>query len=505
MERLADPGPLTRPRADIELTFDQIRLEASSRLDPAQKSALGQYLTSAAIANFMASLFTNWPSHVELLDPGAGSGSLTAAFAIQFEKNAAPASELRMAAYEIDSVLREYLTEQLRRIEGRGRQTGHNISFEVVARDFVKEASLQLSFGATRFTHIILNPPYKKIGATSEYRLILRELGIETVNLYVAFLGLAVGLAMPGAEIVAIIPRSFCNGTYYRPFRKWLLERVAIRHVHLFESRKKAFRDDEVLQENIIIKLERLGEQKDVVVSTSNDPTFSDYEERTISFDHIVKPSDAESFIHIPTHDMEIHSELFSQTLSDLGLEVATGPVVDFRVRDHWLQNPTANSAPLLYAHHFARGVFQWPREHKKPNAVALNSETRKWLMPKGWYAVTKRFSAKEEARRLVAFVMNPDELPYEFYGFENHLNVLHIAKKGIDADLARGVATFLNSTIADRQFRSFSGHTQVNATDLRAMLFPNKNILLTFGKWLAENPAATQEDIDKFVESHGE
>jgi len=34
-----------------------------------------------------------------------------------------------------------------------------------------------------RFSHAILNPPYKKINSNSEHRLILRRMGIETVNL----------------------------------------------------------------------------------------------------------------------------------------------------------------------------------------------------------------------------------------------------------------------------------------------------------------------------------
>lgn len=60
---------------------------------------------------------------------------------------------------------------------------------------------------------------------------------------------------------MAIIPRSFCNGPYYRPFREFVLKHAAIRHMHLFESRNKAFKDDDVLQENIIIWLERGGQQ----------------------------------------------------------------------------------------------------------------------------------------------------------------------------------------------------------------------------------------------------
>ena len=53
--------------------------------------------------------------------------------------------------------------------------------------------------------------------------------------------------------------------------------------------------------------------------------------------------------------------------------------------------------------------------------------------------------------------------------GFENHLNVLHEDKHGLPEKLAYGLAAFLNTTAVDENFRRFNGHTQVNATDLRA------------------------------------
>jgi adenine-specific DNA-methyltransferase len=345
-----------------------------------------------------------------------------------------------------------------------------------------------------------LNPPYRKIGAKSEYRRLLRLIGVETGNLYSAFLALAIELTSDGGEIVAIIPRSFCNGLYFRPFRAWLLDRVAITQIHIFESRNKAFKDDDVLQENIIIRLVRRGEQGSVVISSSDGGTFDNYAEKRLPFEQIVKTDDPEQFIHIPT--FETNRILGCKSLSELGLDVATGPVVDFRLRQHSLAAPRPGSVPLLYAHHFSGGELQWPREHKKPNALLVNDSTKKWLMPSGWYTITKRFSAKEERRRLVAYVVDPKKLPYDLYGFENHLNVIHSKKAGIDADLARGLALFLNSTLVDRHFRNFSGHTQVNATDLRSMKFPTEKTLLRFGRWAAKHRTVDQGKIDAFIEA---
>jgi adenine-specific DNA-methyltransferase len=177
-------------------------------------------------------------------------------------------------------------------------------------------------------------------------------------NLYSAFVALAMAEAVPGGQIVAIIPRSFCNGSYYRPFRDFILERGAIRHLHLFESRNKAFKDDEVLQENLIIRLERGGQQGPVTVSNSTDDRFSDLTTHEYSFDRIVFPDDPERFIHVPTSPEQNaieRSPAIRYTPADLGIQVSTGPVVDFRLKAHLCDMPGPGAVPLLYPRPFQR------------------------------------------------------------------------------------------------------------------------------------------------------
>jgi adenine-specific DNA-methyltransferase len=43
-----------------------------------------------------------------------------------------------------------------------------------------------------------------------------------------------------------------------------------------------------------------------------------------------------------------------------------------------------------------------------------------------------------------------------------------------LDKELAYGLVEYLNSDYCDTIFRMFSGHTQVNATDLRNMKYPD-------------------------------
>ena len=118
------------------------------------------------------------------------------------------------------------------------------------------------------------------------------------------------------------------------------------------------------------------------------------------------------------------------------------------------------------------------PEAMRKPNAIRVSGGTRKWLWAnEGSYVVVRRFTSKEERRRIIAAIYGSD-LPGELVGFENHLNVFHVRREGMPGNLAGGLALFLNCSLVDRYFRQFNGHTQVNATDLRRLRYPDRATL---------------------------
>jgi tRNA1(Val) A37 N6-methylase TrmN6 len=483
---------------------ESVRLDVGRQIPQERKSRLGQFMTPATVARFMAAQFA--PSTLQtcrLLDAGAGVGSLSSAFLGRWAAGGFDFRQAEVSAYEVDDGLRKHLVQTLDSFAAT-----LPLTVNIVAGDFIEHAATLLRLPLLRgagFTHAILNPPYKKINSNSPHRLLLRQVGIETVNLYSAFVALTVRLMAPGGEIVAIIPRSFCNGPYYRPFRELVLKEAAIRRIHLFDSRSKAFRDDAVLQENVIITLEKGGAQDNVTVSTSTDDQFLDCTSHSYPFGRIVLANDPECFIHVPTSPEQgtvgLSPEI-CRSLPDLGLEVSTGPVVDFRLKPHLCNQPEPGTVPLLYPCHFVGQSVVWPRKDtRKPNALKRNSETEKWLYPSGCYVVVRRFSSKEEKRRVVANVVSPDDFNAAAFGFENHLNVFHFHKKGIPETLARGLAVFLNSTAVDEVFRRFSGHTQVNATDLRRMQYPSREILIRLGEWARLQGTMTQETINEGLE----
>jgi predicted RNA methylase len=463
---------------------------------------MGQFMTGANVARFMASLFKDNPQkECRLLDPGAGMGALSCAFLDRWAGGELRFDAVELHAYEVDPELRAILSETVHRYQAHLK-----LSLQIIPGDFIEHATSLFDPAAGEFSHLILNPPYKKINSSSRHRSMLRQAGIETVNLYSAFLALAISLAAKDGQIVAIVPRSFCNGPYYRPFREFLFDRACIVRMHLFESRTKAFKDDDVLQENVIIHLIRGQHQGDVQVSTSTDDSFSDLQLHTYPAKRIVFPEDPERFIHIPTSPTLNGVELSTAvrcSLSEIGLSVSTGPVVDFRLREHTRSMPGLDTVPLLYAGHFTEAGTEWPKpDFKKPNAIVRNLATEKWLYPSGHYCVVRRFTSKEERRRIVARVVSPESFENApMLGFENHLNVFHENKRGLSPILAHGLAAFLNMTAVDEQFRRFNGHTQVNATDLRTMKYPSRQALLNLGEWAMRQEVPSQEMLDERLE----
>jgi len=507
----------------IAETTEFYRVDASLKLDPKKRAVLGQYMTPAPIGHFMASLFADVSGDIRLLDAGAGVGSLTAAFVEMLCNRSKKPQSASLVCYEIEPMLLDYLSSTLSEAEAQCAREGIRASSEIRTDDFILSHSDDYQVDIFRgqkatkdaFTHVIMNPPYKKINAGSGHRVALRQAGIETSNLYTGFMFLAAERLIDGGEMVAIVPRSFCNGPYFKPFREQFFAMMGLQHIHVFEKRNHAFKGDEVLQENIIIRAVKGAKPPKVRITTSRGGDFhfdsstqectaTDMTQRVVDYAAVLNPNDPDMFLHIAANDLEQgivdRMASFTTTLADLGLELSTGPVVDFRLKADLRAEPNDDTAPLLYAAHFKGGVLEWPKAMKKPNAIEVNENTRKWLWSnKGHFVVTKRFTSKEEARRVVASVYS-SSLQSELIGFENHLNVYHVNQKGFSKLLAAGLCVYLNSSLVDRFFRQFNGHTQVNATDLRSLNYPDRETLERIGK-STRGATLSQQKTDNLIE----
>lgn len=500
-----------RTDADILFGIDEAQKVFSRAIPRAERSSIGQFLTPAPIARFMASLFERNVAVARILDPGAGTGSLFAALTERLISRPRPPRSIEVVAYETDQNIAPHLETTIALCRKLCAEAGVVFQATVHYEDFIPAVAAQLPddlFGMTQdgFTHVILNPPYKKINGETQTHRVLRSAGIEAPNLYAAFVWLAACLTRPGGEVVAITPRSFCNGPYFRRFRKALLGLLDLRHIHTFESRREAFADDSVLQENVIFHGIRSERRKGPVkISVSRGPDFGNMQVREVPFQDVIVPDDSDAFIHLIERDdgrqvMEWMSR-FHATLAELGLEVSTGRVVDFRAREFLRKDPEPGTVPLVYPCHFEDGFVRWPLTGtKKPNAIVSSDRTESLLVPAGYYVLTKRFTAKEERRRIVGVLYDPTRMNASLVGFENHLNYFHSRGRGLPPDLARGLVVFLSSSLLDRYFRLFSGHTQVNATDLRKMRYPSREQMLRLGQEVKPS-LPDQQRVDSALE----
>ncbi|MEX2167772.1 MAG: BsuBI/PstI family type II restriction endonuclease [Pirellulales bacterium] len=498
-------------------SHDAVRIAESIQADIVRgtrrsaRAALGQFFTPAVTGKLLASLSARRGGRVRLLDPGAGVGMLTAAWICRSVCSEEAPEAIEVTAFELDENLHDGLHRVLEACHKTCNGAGIRFSYSVQPTDFIAASVEMLSGGLfaselVPFDCAILNPPYKKIRSDSTERALLSEAGVETSNLYTAFVALSTRLLREGGELIAITPRSFCNGPYFRQFRRDLLTSNNLTHLHVLDSRSAAFGHDDVLQENVIFRVERgIPQRAQVSVEWSSGGTSEEIHRRNVAFEQVVQPSDSDSVIHITPDEWDTTVsrlvEELPSSLTQLRLEVSTGRVVEFRAREHLRFVLEPESVPLIYPRHIYGQSVRWPHPRpNKPNALTLSPASAELTNPAGVYVLVKRFTAKEENRRLVAAVVTPRSVPGERVAFENHINYFHRAGEGIPERLAAGLAAFLNSTIADRYFRQFSGHTQVNATDLRKLPYPSAEQLEKIAAEMP-TPPGSQEQLDDIVE----
>ena len=304
--------------------------------------------------------------------------------------------------------------------------------------------------------------------------------------------------------MVAITPRSFTNGTHFRRFREALTKHLTFRRFHIYDARNIAFSNEGVLQENVVFHGVRGKAAGPVRMTTSHGPEDSGLTEKVVDPSEMVSPTDKQSVIRIVPDENGARvargMQSLSQQMSSLGISVSTGRVVGFRAKNRLHANPEVGDAAMILPRHCQGGFVAWPlRDRNTPNGLSVSGPDDNLVMPSGWYVTVNRFSAKEDQRRVAASLFDPGRVNAEYIAFDNKLNILHHENGGLEKSMAKGLAAFLNSSVVDSYFRLFSGNTQVNATDLRGLRFPEAEALARLGNIIG-NVMPLPEEIDTIL-----
>ncbi len=508
----------SRARTDAtDLVAAVVRRTARHVTSTAQddRRAIAQVFTPAPVARFMADRVSHIGEEFHFIDAGAGVGVLAAAMC---ERIAALPKPRRVTAelYETDPAVLPVLRETMKDCRKLLAERGHDLTVTLHDEDFVLRrplhpdaASLYAPPARTAYADaVLMNPPYAKLAKDSPQARAFAEIVHGQPNIYALFMAAAVELLRPQGELIAITPRSFCNGLYFREFRRWLLARMSLRHVHLFESRRATFKDSEVLQESVITVAVRQPRQAATVdVSSSHGADIEEAKPTSHAATTVIDDPSGACVIRLPAaaSDLDIMRavEAWSATFAERGLRISTGPVVSFRATRYLLDSADhPDAVPLLSIHNVRPFATVWPLEKgSKPVALRAVNGAAALVLPAQNYVLLRRFSAKEEHRRLTASPYLPTEMERRRpVALENHINYVTHNNRELAANEVHGLVAIFNSALLDRYFRILSGNTQVNATEIRTIPFPDLQTIARIGDQVALLNAADRVDIDAAV-----
>jgi adenine-specific DNA-methyltransferase len=481
----------------------------------------GQYLTPPSVARYMAKQLGGIPSGARLLEPAVGSGVLACAVIEQLISENRPI-ELWLEAYDIDAELCETSRQVLTQATRAAKEWGIEIRWQVKQEDFIltclPESQPTLFANPdshqNAFDYVVSNPPYFKLNAGDKrVKAVSGKLNGHT-NIYTLFMALSTKLLKPQGRACFIVPRSFCSGVYFSEFRRDMLRDVTPLAAHLFQSRDEIFKGDDVLQENVIFTFEKSSKPRaqkywagSIRISTSRDDLSVQESQinRQVSFRHFLSHRQDQLFFRLPTGALDEQIldviDRWDGSLDYNGLQVSTGRVVPFRARDYLrdsvgLENDTV---PLLWMQNVKPYKVEYPLDgFDKPQAMTTDDVSL--LVPNANYVLLRRFSAKEDRRRMIAAPFIGESIPLAQIGFENHLNFIYRKMGSLEKDEAFGLSALLNSAIIDRYFRIVNGNTQVNAVELRAMPLPSLEVLRQVGQQVQEIQNPNAETIDNLV-----
>lgn len=482
-----------------------------------KRKVLGQYFTQAAIAAFMSEQIDIKKMRVRLLDPGMGTGILAIAASMRLAELGVEAIEL--VGYEVDSQIIPLTKKALDHLASYLKEKSIQLSYQIHNSDFILENSeilnnsfeeslISFSVKKIGFDLIIANPPYFKISKADNRAKLSMSIIHGQPNIYSLFMAVSAASLNPNGEMIFIVPRSFTSGFYFRKFRENFLKLVTPTYFHIFDSRKLAFKKEEVLQENIILKAIRksISEKSLVTISTSNGLDDLEHSiEMNSKLSDIIDLSSHHKMIYLPKSKEEelimIAVNSWKGSLEKYGMQVSTGPVVPFRATEFIQTKPSKSNIPLLLLNHVRQMEIEWPLTISKGQYIKNCEDSKQLLLENKNYVLLRRFSAKEEDKRLVAAPLLKNQFAYTKIGIENHLNYIYRPKGDLSLEELYGLSYFLNSSLIDSYFRIFSGNTQVSATELRLLPLPDLELIKYIGTNIQQKLSKEKSKDDLIID----
>lgn len=474
-----------------------------------ERKKYGQFFTSMETAQYMASLFQvpEKQEIISVLDAGAGSGILSCAMIERLEKIEV-IKEIQLTCYETDENVLPLLKENLLFMQANSEK---KVIINIITENYITSQYLDFNhmFGGDwnpkKYDLVIGNPPYMKIPKDAPEATAMPSVCYGAPNLYFIFAAMGLFNLKDNGELVYIIPRSWTSGAYFKKFREYFLAEGKLMHIHLFGSRNKVFDKEDVLQETIIVKVQKTTVKPKTVTitSTNSNKDFGDCKSLVVPYDLVV--SGDELYVYLVTNKEEVdvldRLKKWNKTLPELGLRMKTGLTVDFRNRDVLRDKEEEGAIPLFYSQHIKQGEVQFPIQKENEYIV---TDQKGLMQDNRNYLFVKRFTAKEEPRRLQCGVYLAKKFPqYQRISTQNKINFIDGLLTEMSECLVYGLYVLFNSTIYDEYYRILNGSTQVNSTEINSMPVPELDVIQEMGRKIMKSKDFSEKNCNLILEGY--
>ncbi|HRZ28572.1 MAG TPA: N-6 DNA methylase [Spirochaetota bacterium] len=484
----------------------------------AHKKEYGQYLTPIEVADFMGGLISkNEKEEITILDPGVGTGVLACSACEHAVLKIKGLKKINIIGYEVDPQIIPYAEKSFAGLSGWLRARNIGSSINIIENDFILGNNDAMDHSEKLFNDkpshgnidiVISNPPYFKINKDDPRSKAVSKVVYGQPNIYSLFMIISAFMLKKGGDMIFITPRSYTSGFYFKAFREIFFSEMTPEQFHLFGSRDEAFERDDVLQEHLIIHAKKrhiteAGPNEKVIISHSRSSSDLDKPVKRNALLHdVINHKSGNKFVFLPLSDEEENTISFVNSwpgsLHKFNMEISTGRVVPFRVRQFLAMENDGSCAPLIWMNHIKNAKIEWPIENcRKEQFIAVNDASMPILVPNGNYVIMRRFSPKEDIKRINTAPLYQSRCHHEYLGIENHVNYIHRPGGRLTPEEIAGLSAVLNTKYLDIYFRTLNGNTEVSATEIRDIPLPDYDFILKVGRMILEN-GLQHIDIDQ-------
>lgn len=447
----------------------------------AESIRLGRYFTEKEIAATMAaSLCIPEKEEIFLLDPGAGTGILSAA-AIEEICVSGGVSRIYLDAYEIDGRFLPMLKDNLERIRKKCKHD-YNVRLfvSVYEKDFLEEATaIGEAYDGRRYDLVLVSPPEGVVPEESFAEAFCKRVSPRGSDLAFLFAEAAAARLAEGGQMAAFLPREFADGVRASVMRCRLLSVAPLIFMALYTS--KSGRP----YPRMLCSFRRGEAPMEVEIRSVTPTAVRDLP--PIPYSMAVAKEDCKVLLAKRSVDFGLIRAMNALPcrLSDFGLTVRTGLTIETRYPECMRTSRCDGAIPLLHPAGLSDGQMHFPPKGREkpyivPRIPSLKQPNRTMLL-------VKRVPSRAEGRHLVAGVYFSSLLPKDAYiSTANKLNVIEAAQGEMDFTFALGLCAVLSSSAYERYCALTFSELRVNAAALASLPLPKKEVILAIGRRLS-------------------